>query len=651
MQSSPDSPELKGCPSGPASNSNQNTDNTQHSRTPRSLNIRLFSTIVAGFALLNVGVNFANAATTTMVDLGAASPYAVLSGASVGNTVSAPGAPHTTIRGDLGIKADTAPTGFPPGVVIGTIRHGSSVDQAHANAVTAYNEIAARPAGVVIPGALVGAVLVPGLYKIAGAASNTGTLTLDGGGDPNAVFVFQVDGALSFAALSRVVLTNGARASRVFWQVNGAGSIGAGSDFVGTMIASAAVGMGNGTFVNGRAIALAGALTLDNNQFYGAPPVITIDGGDPAYTTDTTPTIFGTTDLDAPGQVTVTIAGQTLTATPVNGIWTVTAAILANGTYAVEASGSDAAGNPASATQQLTVDTAPPQITLDGGATVITNQPAATIGGTTDVAANTVVRVTIDSQALNALVQGDGAWNIRAASLADGTYDVAAFVSDPAGNESTATQSITIDTTAPSVAIAGGPNASATDPTPTVGGFANVPPGTTVTVIVANQTLTSLVDANQLWSVTAATLPDGVYRFIVTVTDAAGNQTQAEHLLTINAASPPVTVAAVSPAITRLAISPKNVPLSGDLASSLNKLGPKIRLSVTQTAAIRFEITRPSFKTKTFRIQSAAGASIIRLPKQIRKSLPLGSYRLTATATNPTGQTSAPRRASFKVIP
>ena len=61
-----------------------------------------------------------------MVDLGQASTYAVLSGASVGNTVNAVGAPHTTLRGDLGVKADAQPTGFPPGVVTGATRVGNA---------------------------------------------------------------------------------------------------------------------------------------------------------------------------------------------------------------------------------------------------------------------------------------------------------------------------------------------------------------------------------------------------------------------------------------------------------------------------------------------------------------------------------------------
>src|SRR5947209_20566046 len=63
----------------------------------------------------------AAASATPMVNLGSAAAYAVLSGASVGNTVSAAGTPHTTLRGSLGVKANTQPTGFPPGIVTGTV--------------------------------------------------------------------------------------------------------------------------------------------------------------------------------------------------------------------------------------------------------------------------------------------------------------------------------------------------------------------------------------------------------------------------------------------------------------------------------------------------------------------------------------------------
>lgn len=482
------------------------------------------------------------AAPTTMVDLGQASTYAVLSGASVGNTVSAAGAPHTTLRGDLGVKAGAEPTGFPPGVVTGTTRIGAAAAQAHADLVAAYNDVAGRTGGAALAGALGGATIGPGLHTVAGAVSNTGTVTLDAGGNPDAVFVFQIDGAMALAAGSRVVLADGARASRVFWQVNGAGAVGANAEFAGTLMALDAVAMGAGTLVNGRAFARNGALTLDSNEFYSSPPVVTIAGGTSDTTADTTPTIGGTTDVEAPGIVSVTIAGQTFTAIPSGGAWSVTSAILANGSYPVVASVSDAAGNPGSATQQLTIDTVLPVVSIDDGPSVTTNDTTPTITGSSDAAPGTVVRVTIDSQTRTALVQSAGTWNMTPTALADGTRTVTAAVTDPAGNEGTDSQELTIDTAAPAVTIAGGANALTSDATPELSGTANVEPGATVTVYLANETLTALVKTGGLWSVTAVTLSDGPHRVVMTVSDAAGNRARSTQMLTVDTVSPGVAI-------------------------------------------------------------------------------------------------------------
>lgn len=483
------------------------------------------------------------AASTTTVDLGQASTYAVLSGASVGNTVSAAGAPHTTLRGDLGVKANAQPTGFPPGVVTGTAQVGNAAAaQAHTDLIAAYNDVAARTGGTALAGDLAGLTLAPGLHSSAAAVSNTGTVTLDGGGDPNAVFVFKIGGALTMAAGSRVTLANGARASRVFWQVNGAAAVGANAKFAGTLMALDAVAMGAGTEVNGRALARNGAVSLDSNEFYSAPPVVTITGGANAITTDTTPTISGTTDVAAPAVVTVTVAGNTLTATPSDGAWSVTSAILANGTYPVVVSVSDGAGNPGSATQQLTVDTVLPVVTIDDGPSVTTNDPTPTITGTTDVAPGSVVRVTVDSQTRTALVQSGGTWNVTPAALSDGTRTVTASVTDPAGNEGTHSQILTVDTAAPAVTIAGGANALTNDATPDISGTASVEPGATVTVTLADQTLTGLVRGDGAWSVTAAALSDGPHRVVMSVSDAAGNTASVTQTLTVDTLSPVVAI-------------------------------------------------------------------------------------------------------------
>jgi hypothetical protein len=376
-------------------------------------------------------------------------------------------------------------------------------------------------------------------------------VTLDGGGNPNAVFVFQVNGALAFAAASHVVLTNGAQASRVFWQVNGAGALGAGATFAGTLMALDAAGVGNGTTVNGRVFARNGALTLDDNQFYSAPPAVTIDGGSAAYTTDTTPTISGSTDVEAPGHVTVTVNGQTLTATPSGGAWSVTSPLLANGAYPVVASVTDAAGNQGSDTQQLTVDTVLPVVTLDGGASMTTNDGSPTIAGTSDAAPGTVVHVTVDSQTLTALVQSTGFWNIRPVALSDGAYTVAASVADPAGNLGTDSQELTVDTTAPALSITGGATALTNDAAPEISGTADVPAGTAVTVTLADQILSGLVQGDGTWSVSASALSDGPHRVVASVADAAGNEAGYTQQLTVDTVSPLVAINGGSTAATQ----------------------------------------------------------------------------------------------------
>ena len=83
----------------------------------------------------------------------------------------------------------------------------------------------------------------------------------------------------------------------------------------------------------------------------------------------------------------------------------------------------------------------------------------------------------------------------RPAALGDGTHTVTATVRDPAGNEGAAIRTLTVDTTAPAVTIAGGANALTDDPTPDISGTADVAPGAIVTVALADETLTAPVEA------------------------------------------------------------------------------------------------------------------------------------------------------------
>jgi len=300
--------------------------------------------------------------------LGSAATFSVLGTTGVTNTAG-----PTTVSGDLGVSPSDSVVGFPPGVVGGEIHAGDAVAaQAQADLLAAYNNAAAlTPATSQIAGDLKGVTLHPGVHHAGAAIGLTGTLTLDADGDPNALFIIQVDAALSTAANSNVVLIDGARASNVYWQVNGAAGTGADSTFAGTIMADGAITLGANTVLIGRALAM-GAVTFSNAtiRFTDAlPPTITIDGGAARLTKDPAPTISGTSTAVAGRTVTVTVDGQTLTTTVLgNGTWTVTANTLLAGTYPVVAKVRDAAGNAGFAKQQLTAEINPATIALGDAA-------------------------------------------------------------------------------------------------------------------------------------------------------------------------------------------------------------------------------------------------------------------------------------------
>ncbi len=91
-----------------------------------------------------------------------------------------------------------------------------------------------------------------------------GTLTLDGAGDPNAVFVFITTDTLSLSGSSKIVLTGGAQACNVFWHIGSSATLGTGSIFVGTLIAEVSITAASDSNVDGRLIARSGSITLDS---------------------------------------------------------------------------------------------------------------------------------------------------------------------------------------------------------------------------------------------------------------------------------------------------------------------------------------------------------------------------------------------------
>ena len=172
----------------------------------------------------------------------------------------------TTLNGDIGTYPTTSETGVGSLTITGTNHDGDAVtQQAKSDLVTAYNTAAGEGPTSPISADLGGQTLTPGVYNSASSLGLTGNLTLNGSGDPNAVFVFQAGSTLTTASASSITLENGAQACNVFWQVGSSATLGTGSSFEGTVIALTSITLTTGATVEGRVLARNGAVTLDTN--------------------------------------------------------------------------------------------------------------------------------------------------------------------------------------------------------------------------------------------------------------------------------------------------------------------------------------------------------------------------------------------------
>ncbi len=214
--------------------------------------------------LLTVSLFFGVSSTAlaaSAVSLGAANNFAVLAGSAITNTGS------SVISGNLGLSPGSAVAGFPPGLVSGSQNVANALAvTAQTDLVTAYNALGAQSGTNTIAGDLGGQTLTPGVYTSMSSIGLTGSLTLDGGGNQNAVFIFQAGSTLTTASNSSVNLINGAQACNVYWQIGSSATLGTNSSFVGNILAMTSITLTTGTSVNGRILARNGAVTLDNNN-------------------------------------------------------------------------------------------------------------------------------------------------------------------------------------------------------------------------------------------------------------------------------------------------------------------------------------------------------------------------------------------------
>ena len=254
--------------------------------------VRRLSDHAAKVALTGLGalaltfVAMPNAGASTSIDLASASSYAVLAGSTVTNTGA------SVIAGDIGLAPGTAVTGFPPGSQSSGVTNvaDAAAQTAKSDLTAAYLVAAAQAPFVTVAGDLGGQTLVAGVYRSTSSLSLTGTLTLNGGGNADAVFILQAGSTFVGASGSHVVLENGAQACHVFWQVGSSATLGTTSQFSGSLMALTSITLDTGARVSGRMLAQNGAVTLDDNVI--SVPACT---SAVAVTTSTSPVSPGST--------------------------------------------------------------------------------------------------------------------------------------------------------------------------------------------------------------------------------------------------------------------------------------------------------------------------------------------------------------------
>jgi hypothetical protein len=218
------------------------------------------------------------------VDLGSAEDFGILAGVGVSNNAGFSEIRDMNVGISPGVRSSI--TGFPPAIIVNGAMFASDdiapagvaamLTQAKQDLTTAYlfAEGATSPAPATVSGDLGGLTLAPGIYKSTSTLSvQSGNLTLDAGGDANAVWIFQVASAFTTVggAGGNIILSGNAQAKNVYWQTGSSATIGDGTSFRGNILALTSITMNSGAVAQGRMLARNGSVVMTNANIINKP--------------------------------------------------------------------------------------------------------------------------------------------------------------------------------------------------------------------------------------------------------------------------------------------------------------------------------------------------------------------------------------------
>lgn len=277
--------------------------------------------------------------------MGTAENFAVLGGSFIVDSNPATG----MITGDVGLSpaAGSFITGLTSGQVSGTIyatdatgpdggagNNPSLVGSAKSALTAAYGNAAGQTPATTVTASTIdsfagtGYTLAPGIYKSSSTMGITGTLTLSGSATD--VWIFQAVSSLTTASGANIVLTGGAQACNVFWQVGSSATLGTNSLFKGTILADQSITDNGGSVVQGRLLASIGSVTLNNTTVVrptcAAAPASSGGGSAPTPPEPPTLTVIkhvindnGGTAVASDASVSVKIYGKDVAGSPAYG--------------------------------------------------------------------------------------------------------------------------------------------------------------------------------------------------------------------------------------------------------------------------------------------------------------------------------------------